>query len=69
MESESLFDGQYISADGSGEVKKLILKLNSSLRFMAKVAKSFSSAMPMLFGEEFAKQGTTTVEQMKAITS
>ena len=47
--------------------KKLILKLNPSLKFMAEDAKSFSSAAPMLFGEEFAKQATATVEQMKAM--
>ena len=40
--------------------KKLILKLNPSLKFMAEDAKSFSSAAPMLFGEEFAKQATAT---------
>ena len=47
--------------------KKLILKLNPSLKFMAEDAKSFSSAAPMLFGEEFAKQATATVEQVKAM--
>ena len=46
--------------------KKLILKLNPSLKFMAEDARSFSSAAPMLFGEEFAKQATATVEQVKA---
>ena len=47
--------------------KKLILKLNPSLKFMAEDAKSFSSAAPMLFGEEFAKQAMATVEQVKAM--
>ena len=47
--------------------KKLILKLNPSLRFMADDCKNFSNAAPMLFGESFAKQATTTVEQVKAI--
>ena len=47
--------------------KKLILKLNPSLKFMTEDAKSFSSAAPMLFGEEFAKQAMATVEQMKAM--
>ena len=47
--------------------KKLILKLNPSLKFMAEDGKSFASAVPMLFGEEFAKQATTTVEQVKAM--
>jgi len=47
--------------------KKLILKLNPSIKFMAEDTKSFSSAVPMLFGEEFSKQAVTTVEQVKAI--
>ena len=47
--------------------KKLILKLNPSLKFMAEDNKSFVSAAPMLFGEEFAKQATTTVDQVKAM--
>ena len=47
--------------------KKLILKLNPSLKFMAEDGKSFASAAPMLFGEEFAKQATTIVEQVKAM--
>ena len=47
--------------------KKLILKLNPSLKFMAEDGKNFTSAAPMLFGEEFAKQATTTVEQVKAM--
>ena len=47
--------------------KKLILKLNPSLRFMADDCKNFSDTAPMLFGESFAKQATTTVEQVKAI--
>ena len=34
--------------------KKLILKLNPSLKFMAEDNKSFASSAPMLFGEEFA---------------
>ena len=41
--------------------KKLILKLNPSLRFIADDCKNFSDAAPMLFGESFAKQVTTTV--------
>ena len=44
--------------------KKLILKLNPSLKFMAEDGKKFASAAPMLFGEKFA---TTIVEQMKAM--
>jgi len=47
--------------------KKLILKLNPSLKFMAEDSKSFVSSAPMLFGEEFAKQATTTVDQVKAM--
>ena len=47
--------------------KKLILKLNPSLKFMAEDNKSFASSAPMLFGEEFAKQATTTVDQVKAM--
>ena len=47
--------------------KKLILKLNPSLKFIAENGKSFTSAAPMLFGEELAKQATTTVEQVKAM--
>ena len=47
--------------------KKLILKSNPSLRFMADDCKNFSDAAPMLFGESFAKQATTTVKQVKAI--
>ena len=50
-------DGQCASADGTREEKKLILKLNSSLKFMVEDGKSFASAAPMLFGEEFAKAG------------
>jgi len=46
--------------------KKLLLKLNPSLRFMADYKKNFQSAVPMLFGEEFAKQATTMVDQLKA---
>jgi len=34
---------------------------------MAEDTKSFSSAAPMLFGEEFGKQAATTVEQVKTI--
>ena len=47
--------------------QKLVLKLNPSLRFMAEDNKNFTAAAPMLFGEEFAKQATTTVEQVKAM--
>ena len=47
--------------------KKLILKLNPSLKFMAEDNKSFVSSAPMLFGEEFAKQVTTAVDQVKAM--
>ena len=47
--------------------KKVILKLNPSLKFMADDTKNFTSAAPMLFGEEFAKQAATTVEQVKAM--
>ena len=47
--------------------KKLILKLNPSLRFMADNHKNFTNAPLMLFGESFTKQATTTVEQVKAI--
>ena len=47
--------------------KKLILKLNPSLKFMAEDNKSFASSAPMLFGKEFAKQATTTVDQVKAM--
>ena len=46
---------------------KLILKLNLSLKFMADDSKSFTSSASMLFGDEFAKQATTTVEQIKAM--
>ena len=46
---------------------KLVLKLNPLLRFMAEDNKNFTTAAPMLFGEEFAKQATTTVEQVKAM--
>ena len=45
--------------------KKLILK--ASLKFMAEDIKSFVSAVPMLFGGEFGKQATTTVDQVKAM--
>ena len=65
--NSSLPDGQCASANGTREEKKLILKLNPSLKFMAEDGKSFASAAPMLFGEEFAKQATTTVEQVKAM--
>ena len=44
--------------------KKLILKLNPSLKFMAEDNKSFVSSAPM---KEFAKQATTTVDQVKAM--
>ena len=47
--------------------KKLILKLNLSLKFMVEGNKSFVSLAQMLFGEEFAKQATTTVEQVKVM--
>jgi len=47
--------------------KKLILKLNPSLKIMTEDSKSFVSLTPMLFGEEFAKQATTTVDQVKAM--
>jgi len=40
--------------------KKLLLKLNPSLKFMAHDKKNFQSAALMLFGEEFAKQAITT---------
>ena len=47
--------------------KKLILKLNPSLKFMAEDAKSFSSAELMPFREEFVKQATAIVEQVKTM--
>ena len=47
--------------------KKLLLKLNPSLKFMAEDRKNFESAAPMLFGEEFAKSATTRVDQVKAM--
>ena len=47
--------------------QKLVLKLNPSLRFMAEDNKNFTAAVPMLFGEEFAKQAPTTVGQVKAM--
>ena len=47
--------------------KKMILKLNPSLKFMAEEQKNFNTAAPMLFEEEFTKQVTATVEQVKAI--
>ena len=47
--------------------KKLILKLNLSLKFMVEDDKSFRSSAPMLLGEEFAKQAIATVEQVKAM--
>ena len=47
--------------------KKLLLKLNPSLKFMADDKKNFQSAAPMLFGVEFAKQATTMVDQLKAM--
>ena len=47
--------------------QKLLLKLNSSLKTMANEKKSFQSAAIMLFGEEFVKQATTTVDRLKAI--
>ena len=47
--------------------KKLLLKLNPSLKFMAEDKKNFESAAPMLFGEEFAKAATDRVDQVKAI--
>ena len=47
--------------------KKLLLKLNPSLKFMAEDRKNFESAAPMLFGEEFAKSATTRVNQVKAM--
>jgi len=34
--------------------KKLLLRLNPSLKFMANKKKNFNSSAPMLFGEEFA---------------
>ena len=46
--------------------KKLLLKLNPSLKFMAE-DKSFESAAPLLFGEEFANSATTRVDQVKAM--
>ena len=46
--------------------KKLLLKLNPSLKFMVD-KKNFLSAAPMLVGEEFVKQATTTVDQLKVI--
>ena len=47
--------------------KKLILKLNPSLRFMTEDNKSFVFSAPMLLGQEFAKLATTTVDQMKTM--
>ena len=47
--------------------KKLLLKLNPSLKFMAEDKKNFESAAPMLFGEEFAKAATDRVDQVKAM--
>ena len=47
--------------------KKLILKLNPLLKFMSDDSKSFTLSAPMLFGDEFAKQATTTVQQIKAM--
>ena len=47
--------------------KNQILKLYPSLKFMVEDNKSFVSAVPMLFGEEFAKRAITTVDQVKAI--
>ena len=38
-----------------GRRQKLVLKLNPSLRFMAEDNKNFTTAVSMLFGEEFAK--------------
>ena len=34
---------------------------------MAEDNKNYITAVPMLFGEEFAKQATTTVDQVKAM--
>ena len=34
---------------------------------MAEGNKNFTAMVPMLFGEEFAKQATTTAEQVKAM--
>ena len=47
--------------------QKLVLKMNPSLKFMAENNKNFTTLAPMLFREEFAKQATTTVEQVKAM--
>ena len=47
--------------------KKLILKPNPPLRFMADDHKNFTNTSLMLFGECFIKQATTMVEQVKAI--
>ena len=47
--------------------QKLVLKLKPSLRFMTENNKNFTTAAPMLFGQEFAKQATTTVEQVKVM--
>ena len=47
--------------------QKLVLKMKPFLRFMAADNKNFTAAYPMLLGEEFSKQATTTVEQIKAM--
>lgn len=47
--------------------KKLILKLNPSMKFTAEDSKSFVLLTSILFGKEFAKQATTAIVQVKAI--
>jgi len=46
--------------------RKLLLRLNLSLKFMADKKRNFDSSAPMLF-EEFAKAATTRVDQVKAM--
>lgn len=43
--------------------KKVILKLNPSLKFMAEELKIFNTAALMLFGEEFVKQARVTYHE------
>lgn len=50
-----------VSADGTRKEKKVILKVNPLLKFMAEDGMNFASSILMLFGE-FTKQATTTVE-------
>ena len=43
------------------------MQLNPALKSLAEEEKTFQTAAPMLFGEEFAKRATNKVEVVKAI--